>query len=145
MGRRHQVVLPEAGLSPLERVSQLFRGVRADSTVIVILDGLDEITSRDPQFAEESLLPLAFDRVTWLLVGRHDPLLERLLSDGIGTTVFPEGLPRMSDDDIRFMLFKGLVRHGDRLLRLDTVTENPLFRIPRMDGHPPPRTSSRTR
>ncbi|HAS50345.1 MAG TPA: hypothetical protein DCS21_00740, partial [Gammaproteobacteria bacterium] len=76
--------------------------------VVFILDGLDEITSRDPHFARDVPLSLRLPGVVWLCAGRPEQGLSQLFSPEIAHHPFPEGLPLMREGDIRAMLLDKL-------------------------------------
>jgi hypothetical protein len=83
-----------------------------------VLDGLDEIARGDPDFASVPFL-LSRLNVVWLCSGRPEGTLPDRFAATRCTHVFPEGLPAMSDADIRGMLLDGTGTLKYDLLRLD--------------------------
>jgi WD40 repeat protein len=86
--------------------------------VVFVLDGLDEIARADPDFAS---VPFQLSRrnVAWLCSGRPEGNLPDRFTPDRCTYVFPDGLPVMSDHDIRGMLLQGSERLKYDLLGLD--------------------------
>ena len=81
---------------------------RKGAKVLFVLDGLDEITETDPEFAGDIPLGLGIRGVTWLCAGR--PELGGLFAPDGGRVVhvFESGLPQMDDVDVRSMLLERL-------------------------------------
>lgn len=71
--------------------------------VLFVLDGLDEIERLDPSFPTVPF-QLVRPNVAWLCAGRPERTLPQVFAVGHCTHVFPDGLPAMSDVDIRGML-----------------------------------------
>jgi WD40 repeat protein len=86
--------------------------------VVFLLDGLDEIARGDPDFASVPFL-LTRANVVWLCSGRPEGDLPCRFTPDRCTPVFPDGLPAMSDADIRGMLLQGSDRLKYDLLGLD--------------------------
>jgi hypothetical protein len=86
--------------------------------VLFFLDGLDEIGRLDPGFVEVPWL-LGQPNVVWVCAGRDEGRLPEAFAPGRCTPIFPDGLPFMSDTDIRGMLIDrtGALKYD--LLRLD--------------------------
>jgi len=76
--------------------------LNAQSRVILILDGLDEIAQRDENFAEEVPLAHQYPNLLWVCAGKPTLELERTMKPAI--SLFPEGLPLMRDLDLKVML-----------------------------------------
>ncbi len=111
----------------------LQRFVAEGGSCIFVLDGLDEIVAGDPDFIDEVLLGLLGlelsqpQRVTWLLSGR-DSLTDELRAAG-AHVLFPQGLPRLQDKDVRAMMLEGIGRKRAGLLRADRATQRELGRV----------------
>jgi WD40 repeat protein len=88
------------------------------SRVVFVLDGLDEIARGDPDFASVPFL-LTRQNVVWLCSGRPEGDLPSRFTPDRCTPVFPDGLPTMSDNDVRGMLLQGSDRLKYDLLGLD--------------------------
>ncbi|MDS4021649.1 MAG: NACHT domain-containing protein [Candidatus Competibacter sp.] len=91
-------------LQQLRDVLQKLDGRR----VLFVLDGLDEITERDPHFARDVPLDLRLPGVVWLCAGRPERDLPQLFRPEIAHHPFPDGLPPMREGDIREMLLDSL-------------------------------------
>ncbi len=105
-----RVAPPEDGseapkpLQPLRDLLQHLNGRR----VLFVLDGLDEITGRDPHFARDVPLGLRLPGVVWLCAGRPEQGLPSLFCSEIAHHPFPDRLPPMRESDIRAMLLDNL-------------------------------------
>ena len=86
--------------------------------VIFVLDGLDEITRRDPGFPS---LPFRMNSpgVVWVCAGRPEGMLQAVFIPDRCMHIFPNGLPPMTDADIRGMLIDGAGQLKYDLLALD--------------------------
>lgn len=107
--------------------------------ILFVLDGLDEVIRYDADFIG-AIVRLQAPGVLWLLVGRPELSIERqLLRHGAGS-VFPGGLSRMNDADIRQMLLEGLGTRRYDLVRRDGALEgdNPFVSavVQRSEGLP---------
>jgi hypothetical protein len=76
---------------------------RSPSRVVFLLDGLDEIESMDPEFGRIAFR-LNGRNVVWVCAGRLERTLLEVFAPERCTHIFPQGLPRVSDEDIRAML-----------------------------------------
>ncbi len=74
--------------------------------LILILDGMDEILSRDEGFAEEIPLALRYPGIYWICSGRSEERLEQAFRSQGAIRPYPDGLPKMSTQDIRGMLLE---------------------------------------
>ncbi len=84
----------------------------------VLLDGLDEVVASDPHLPS-ILLDLAVPGTVWLLAGRPEQGLSDAFVPPQCESVFADGLPPMSEADIRAMLLEGLGPARYRLLARD--------------------------
>ena len=82
--------------------------LKDDQTLVLLLDGLDEIANSDQGFAEEIPLALRFSNVLWVCSGRPEPTIEEPMHRLGGEQVFPEGLPPMNENDVRAMFMEKL-------------------------------------
>jgi tetratricopeptide (TPR) repeat protein len=104
---------------PIDRFKNSLEAVPADRRVLFILDGLDEITERDPEFAREVPLALRQHNVLWVCCGRPQSGLQEAFRRAKAIEPFTGGLPRMTKEDIREMLVEKLGPLRRRLLRGD--------------------------
>jgi len=104
---------------PIDRLKDSLEAQPADRRVLFILDGLDEITERDPEFAREIPLALRQHNVLWVCCGRPQDGLQEAFRGAKAIEPFTDGLPRMSMDDIREILVEKLGPLRRRLLRGD--------------------------
>jgi len=95
--------LPET-TKPLARLKECLARVTDDRRVMFIVDGLDEISERDRQFVQDVILTVAAERVGCICVGRPDYGIPETLRKADATEPFPNGLPPMSQEDVRAML-----------------------------------------
>ncbi len=123
----------ECDFAALERLRSALARIRQGYRLIVMLDGLDEILTRDPDLARDVPFSLTMPRVTWVLASRHEQALQHLLREGIDKNLFPTGLPPMDDGDIRFMLFRNLEGRARDLMQLDSVSRKARFTLPSTD------------
>jgi WD40 repeat protein len=108
-------------LQDVERLAAASNDPRArPPRVIFILDGLDEIARLDPRILE--LLPTLQRRnVCCLCAGRPETSLQRLFHETLDAeSVYPAGLPGMSDGDVREMLLQETHSARYAILALDT-------------------------
>lgn len=113
---------PAAARASTKELSQQVRALIAaldGRRVVFIVDGLDEVTRNDPQFAEEVVLALAGGGVTWLCAGRPERELAEVFTADRCVTVFDHGLPPMGSADIRSMLLEKIGPLRKRLIRSD--------------------------
>ena len=90
-----------------------------DKKIIFVLDGLDEVLSRDKTFAEDIPLSLKYSRTTWVCAGRPEPSLQKAFNESNAITPYPDGLPPMRIKDIRGMLFEKIGPLRKKLLQKD--------------------------
>ena len=105
-----RIAPPDAGQDPpkpLQQLRELLQQLNG-RRVVFILDGLDEITGRDPHFARDVPLHLRLPGVVWLCAGRPEQELPQLFRPEIAIQPFPDGLPPMREGDIRTMLLDNL-------------------------------------
>jgi hypothetical protein len=124
------------GVPALSLVAAL---VREESRLLLILDGIDEIAEPDPGFIREILIPLCQNGARLLCAGRPDTRVRVPLEDAGAHLVFPEGLPLMSDGDIRTMILEKTGPLRRLFLRRDedrgeTVSNDILAQIIRAAG-----------
>ena len=103
---------------PIDRLKELLSGL-GDRRVIFVLDGLDEVAERYARFAEEVPLSLDLPSVIWLCAGRPERGLPEAFSKRRAVQLFADGLPPMSEGDIRTMLLENAGLQRTRLLRND--------------------------
>lgn len=106
---------------------------RAGRSVLLILDGLDEIEDVEQGFAENVPLSLGphFKCVTWLCAGRSEVKLPFEQANCCRILFSREdGLPGISDEDVRTMLVDPIGKKRNQLLLEDKEEANKLFSIP---------------
>ena len=104
---------------PRARLTRLLKALPHDRRVAFLLDGLDEIAERDRDFAKEIPLALRGPGVFWLCAGRSERGLPEAFRKAGAIEPYPEGLPRMSEDDVRAMLLNQIGPLRARLLAGD--------------------------
>ena len=104
---------------PLEQLKALLQRVAEDRRVVFVLDGLDEIASRDPRFTSEVTVSLALPWVLWACAGREEAGLPEIFRKAQAIEPWPDGLPRMTEGDIHEMLLESLDNHRKRLIQGD--------------------------
>ncbi|MDC0457431.1 tetratricopeptide repeat protein [Alphaproteobacteria bacterium] len=102
-----------------DRLKSCLDYLNKDKKVIFVLDGLDELLSRDASFAEEIPLGLDSMRITWVCSGRPEPELEKVFSNSRVINPYPNGLPAMQTQDIRSMLLERIGLFRNKLLAGD--------------------------
>ena len=102
-----------------DRLKSCLDYLNKDKKVIFVLDGLDELLSRDATFAEEIPLGLNSTRITWVCSGRPEPELEKAFSNYRVINPYPNGLPAMQTQDIRSMLLERIGLFRNKLLAGD--------------------------
>jgi WD40 repeat protein len=101
-------------VDPVQEVRDIFARLLPDRRVLLVLDGLDEVAERDTRFAEDVLLRLRADRVGIIAAGRPERGLPELFARIGAADPFPNGLPPMSELDMRALLLErtGTARKG---------------------------------
>ena len=102
-----------------DRLKSCLDYLNKDKKVTFILDGLDELLSRDATFAEEIPLGLDLMRITWICSGRPEPELVKVFSNRRVVNPYPNGLPAMQIQDIRSMLLERIGLFRNKLLAGD--------------------------
>ena len=102
-----------------KRLENCLGMIRDDVRVILLLDGLDEVARRDASFAEEIPLALRYPRVLWVCAGRPEAEIEEKMNRLGAERLFPEGLPPMSQEDIRGMILEKIGPLRKKLIRQD--------------------------
>jgi hypothetical protein len=91
---------------PFDRLRAALNRVPGDKRVVFVLDGLDEIASRDVRFATEVPLALGLPRVAWICAGRKEAGLPEAFRQAGAIEPWPGGLPGMNQADIHEMLLE---------------------------------------
>src|SRR5262249_47542457 len=113
-----QSLLAEAARLPAEQA-----GARPPR-VLFFLDGMEVIGQADPEFREVPFL-LAGANVFWVCAGRPEPWLPKVFAPDRCVHLFPDGLPPMSEADIRGMLLEETGRLKYELLEMDRDRSGP--------------------
>ncbi len=98
LGRPH-----EGGVPALTLVAGL---VRETPRLLFVVDGLDEIAEQDATFIDEVLRPLVASGARVLCAGRPETWVQGPLERAGAARLFPQGLPLMSEGDIRTMILE---------------------------------------
>ena len=102
-----------------DRLKACLDYLNKDKKVVFVLDGLDELLSRDATFAEDIPLGLDSMRITWVCSGRPEPELVKVFSNPRVINPYPNGLPAMQIQDIRSMLLERIGLFRNKLLAGD--------------------------
>ncbi len=102
-----------------DRLKACLDYLNKDKKVVFVLDGLDELLSRDATFAEDIPLGLDSMRITWVCSGRPEPELVKVFSNPRVINPYPNGLPAMQTQDIRSMLLERIGLFRNKLLAGD--------------------------
>ena len=102
-----------------DRLKACLDYLNKDKKVVFVLDGLDELLSRDATFAEDIPLGLNSMRITWVCSGRPEPELVKVFSNPRVINPYPNGLPAMQIQDIRSMLLERIGLFRNKLLAGD--------------------------
>ena len=109
----------DAGTDAAKRISDCLGRVKAGWRIVIFLDGLDEIARHDEKFAEEIPLDIRPANVLWVCSGRSESGLAKAMDSLGAVTLFPQGLPPMSTDDIRAMVLEKIGPLRKKLLAGD--------------------------
>lgn len=103
-GILHEHFEPKKDGKTIERLEHCLKHIKQGQQVTVLLDGLDEITRSDPDFATEIPLAIEVPGIRLVLAGRPEERLTRAMAEKGAVPLFPDGLPPMSENDIRGMI-----------------------------------------
>jgi WD40 repeat protein len=107
-------------VDPVMELRNALDRVRESNTVLLILDGLDEMEEWERGFSERVLFGLAAKRVRIVAAGRPEFGLPELFSRKKARDVFPNGVPKLNESAVRGFLLERLgglrrsVLDGDR-------------------------------
>lgn len=109
----------------------------SDIKCIFVLDGMDEIDELDPSFLSDVCVKLAKEftargNVTWLLAGRDrsaNSSLAHVLREAGAHDIFPGGLAKMRDSDIRAILLDQIGSARNTLIQHDETRRTELFAL----------------
>ena len=110
-------------MRPVDLVRKLLSQVTQERRVCFLLDGLDEITAREPNFVREVVLKLTVPRTTWFCVGRPEHGLPEMFRTAKAFEPFSDGLPDMAEGDIRTMLLEKTGPLAKKLVKIDEDPE----------------------
>jgi tetratricopeptide (TPR) repeat protein len=96
----------DAGTDAAKHISDCLGRVKAGWRIVIFLDGLDEIARHDEKFAGEIPLDIRPANVLWVCSGRSESGLAKAMDSLGAVNLFPQGLPPMSNDDIRAMVLE---------------------------------------
>ena len=116
-----------------KRLETCLGGLNKDAQVVLIVDGLDEISRRDGKFTEEVPLALRYPGVLWICSGRPEPMITEPMRKLGGEDLFPHGLPPMREEDVRGMILEKIGPLRKKLLGKDAEQDgkviNPFIRL----------------
>ncbi len=96
---------PKAEIRLKDCLVQIIKGKR----VVMLLDGLDEIISKDENFVKDILSNLRYPGLICVCSGRPDPILVNAMNKYGAESIFENGLPRMRKEGVRAMFTKELL------------------------------------
>jgi WD40 repeat protein len=105
-----------------DKLKASLSSLNPEHRVILILDGLDEISRRDSRFAREIPLALNLPGVLWVCSGRPDAEIQQSMLSLGAVSLFADGLPRMEAADIREMILEKIGPLRKKLLLNDQET-----------------------
>jgi WD40 repeat protein len=108
-----------AAFDPVQELKGLLARLLPDRRLLLVLDGLDEIAERDACFVDDVLFRLRGDRIALVAAGRPERGLPEAFARIGAATPFPDGLPAMSDADVRALLLERTGPVRKRLLARD--------------------------
>ena len=113
---------------------------RFEKKLVILIDGIDEINRRDRNFIRE-IINENYSNVIWLCIGRpEEGVDEKFRTKRNITQIFEDGLPPMSEKDIRAMFLELTGRLKYELIKRDIkeLKENPFVKevTKKADGLP---------
>ena len=90
----------------VDKLKSCFENIKQETKLIIVLDGLDEINTRDKDFALDFPSSLKFPGIIWVCFGRPETDLVSLFQTKNALIPFLEGLPPMTSNDIRGMILE---------------------------------------
>ena len=115
------------------RLETCLGGLKKDAQVVLVVDGLDEVSRRDGKFTEEVPLALRYPGVLWICSGRPEPMITEPVRKLGGEDLFPHGLPPMREEDVRGMILEKIGPLRKKLLGKDAEQDgkviNPFIRL----------------
>lgn len=116
-----------------KRLETCLGGLKKDAQVVLVVDGLDEVSRRDGKFTEEVPLALRYPGVLWICSGRPEPMITEPIRKLGGEDLFPYGLPPMREKDVRGMILEKIGPLRKKLLGKDDEQDgkviNPFIRL----------------
>ena len=116
-----------------KRLETCLGGLKKDAQIVLIVDGLDEVSRRDGKFTEEVPLALRYPGVLWICSGRPEPMITEPMRKLGGEDLFPHGLPPMREEDVRGMILEKIGPLRKKLLGKDAEQDgkviNPFIRL----------------
>lgn len=109
----------DRGEDAAKRIDNCLARLKAGWNAVIFVDGLDEIARSDAKFAEEVPLGIRPPNVLWVCSGRPESGLAKAMSSLGALALFPDGLPPMSQDDIRAMMLEKIGPLRKKLLAGD--------------------------
>ena len=101
--------------SSVSDIQDLLKLLRPGASVLLVLDGLDEIAAVDRGFARVVLQPLHLSGVRIVGAGRPEAGLPELFAGFGAAEPYPAGIPPLAEEDTRAMILQAI--DGNRELR----------------------------
>lgn len=104
---------------PVTEVRTLLASLRDGARVLLLLDGLDEAVEVDPRFMDDVVFRIVNERVSVVGAGRPERGIPEDFRAHGAADPFPNGLPPMSENDVRALLLERIGPVRKRLLGRD--------------------------
>ena len=106
-------------VDPVTEVRTLLASLRDGARVLLLLDGLDEAVEVDPRFMDDVVFRIVNERVSVIGAGRPERGIPEAFRAQNAADPFPNGLPPMSENDVRALLLERTGPVRKRLLGRD--------------------------
>jgi WD40 repeat protein len=104
---------------PLSEARHMLSRLRKGTFALLLLDGLDEVVELDPQLVEEVVFGITNDRVSVAAAARPEHGIPESFKARGAIEPFPDGLPPLSENDVRASLLERASNVRKRLLAED--------------------------
>jgi WD40 repeat protein len=111
---------------PISNLRRAVDRIPSESRLLLLIDGLDEVSGQDDSFVGDVISSLIAPRVTIVCAGRPERNLPQSMRRLGAHEAFPDGLPPMAEDDIRALLLERIGPGRKRLLARDVESEGTL-------------------
>ncbi|MDN5300407.1 MAG: hypothetical protein PWP51_2960 [Clostridiales bacterium] len=106
----------------LGTLSALLEQIKEDHKVMIVLDGMDELSRNDLSVIDMIQNGLILPHVQWICAGRSN--ITEKFNEATCLSIFEEGVPPMSRDDVRELLIQKMGRLRKRLILTDVDHED---------------------